>query len=303
MQKGHRNIADLYTIYCKNTIPGLQVPKDQFKRVLKRFSVLVIDKVLDAEEVKIPIIGTLRVKKVKQSFLPTKMKIDYQATKKAGKKAVAETEESTEDKPKKAAAKKTATPKAPKTATPKVDPTFKDERDGQVYKTAIIDGKTWMIEPFRHKPAKCDCIYWEEKDTTKGAFYTAAQAKMVVPVGWRIPTTEEYEALMAKVGTTQEAFTKAGFAVEFLRFDLAMYKTIRQYKNDAYMTKVLVGDKKAFYISENAYFLALKIFKSKAADGSDYETVSDYALLVEKDKAQISGGAWGNYFRMFLIKE
>ncbi len=86
MQKGHRNITVLYDIYCKNTVPGLQVPKEQFKNILKKFSVLLTDKVLDAEEVKLPIIGTLRVKKVKQSYLPTKMKIDYQATKLAGKK-------------------------------------------------------------------------------------------------------------------------------------------------------------------------------------------------------------------------
>jgi len=81
-----RNISSLFESYQKNTITGLQVPKDQFRRVIGRFSNLVIDKVLDAEEVKIPIIGTLRVKKVKQNFSNNKLKIDWAETKKANKK-------------------------------------------------------------------------------------------------------------------------------------------------------------------------------------------------------------------------
>ncbi len=206
----------------------------------------------------------------------------------AAKKPVAKTQKTT------TTTKKTAEPAAT---------TFKDERDGQVYKTTVIEGKTWMVEPFRYKPEKCDCIYWEEKDTTKGAFYTPAQAKRVVPAGWRVPTTEEYEALLAKLGTTKEGFAKAGFAVEFLKFDLAMYKTIRQYKNDAYMTKVLVGDKKAFNVSDNAYFLAQKSVKNKMADGTETETVFDWALLVKNDASQMSGVGAGDYIRLFLIKE
>lgn len=82
----NRGIVNLYENYCKTTVKGLEVSKEQFKRILKRFSILVIDKVLDAEEVKIPIIGTLRVKKVKQNFAINKLKIDWAETKKIGKK-------------------------------------------------------------------------------------------------------------------------------------------------------------------------------------------------------------------------
>lgn len=84
--KNTRGIVELYTNYTSNTIKDLQVSKDQFKRILSKFSSKVISKVFDAEEVKLPIIGTLRVKKIKQKYKDGKLKIDWQATKKAGKK-------------------------------------------------------------------------------------------------------------------------------------------------------------------------------------------------------------------------
>lgn len=81
----HRNIHEQYQYYCAHTIEGLRVPKEQFKKVLGRFSILIMDKLLEAEEVKLPIIGTLRIKKIKQKFTKNKLKIDYQETKKLGK--------------------------------------------------------------------------------------------------------------------------------------------------------------------------------------------------------------------------
>lgn len=86
MIKGHRNINSLYEIYCKNTVEGLIIQKKQFVKILKRFNKLVIDKVLEAEEVKIPIIGTLRVQKIKQNYKKEKLKVDWAETKRLGKR-------------------------------------------------------------------------------------------------------------------------------------------------------------------------------------------------------------------------
>lgn len=200
-----------------------------------------------------------------------------------------------------ATTQKTATTSTKKTTEP-ASTSYKDERDGQVYKTAIIDGKTWMVEPFSYKPEKCDCIYWEEQDTSKGGFYTAVQAQKVIPTGWRIPTIEEYEALLAKAGKTPEELKKAGFSIELLSFNLDMYQTIKKYKNDAYMTKVLVGDKKAFNYSEFTEFLALKITKNKLADGTEYDSIDEYTFRVYKESGSMVPGPARGYLRMFLIK-
>ena len=81
----NRNIKEQFNHYSKEVVPGLQVDKKTFKNVIKKFSVLVADKLLEAEEVKIPIMGTLRIKKCKQSFEKNKLKVDFQATKKEGK--------------------------------------------------------------------------------------------------------------------------------------------------------------------------------------------------------------------------
>lgn len=85
MKSKYRHNTELFEIYCKNTVQGLQVPKIQHNRIIGRFSKLVVDKILETEEVKLPIIGTLRVKKVKQKFVQNKMKVDWKATKESGK--------------------------------------------------------------------------------------------------------------------------------------------------------------------------------------------------------------------------
>ncbi len=80
-----RHINTLYENYSTNTIKGLVIPKEQFKKIIGKFSILVADKLMDAEEVKLPIIGTLRIKKIKQKYKDNKLKIDFNATKLAGK--------------------------------------------------------------------------------------------------------------------------------------------------------------------------------------------------------------------------
>ena len=81
----HRNITEQYDNYSKTVIGGLVVDKKTFKKILSRFSILVVDKVLEAEEVKIPILGTLRIQKKKQDLTKNKLKIDWAETKRTGK--------------------------------------------------------------------------------------------------------------------------------------------------------------------------------------------------------------------------
>lgn len=76
----------IYNQYCKEIPKNLQIPKGQCKNILKKLSAKVIIRVFDAEEVKIPIIGTIRVKKIKQKYSKNKLKVDWATTKKEGKK-------------------------------------------------------------------------------------------------------------------------------------------------------------------------------------------------------------------------
>jgi nucleoid DNA-binding protein len=76
---------DLFNYYTKNTIKDLVLPKEQCKNILKKLSSKIINKVFDAEEVKLPIIGSIRVKKIKHYFEHNKLKINWAETKKANK--------------------------------------------------------------------------------------------------------------------------------------------------------------------------------------------------------------------------
>lgn len=89
-----------------------------------------------------------------------------------------------------------------------------DERDGQTYKTVTIGGQTWMaqnlnysdavttpelegnISCFRDLSSNCD-LY--------GQLYTNSAAQEACPEGWHLPSSAEFDALIAYVGTSSSA--------------------------------------------------------------------------------------------------
>ena len=80
---------------------------------------------------------------------------------------------------------------------------FTDERDQETYKTAVFDGKTWMLEPLRHMPEGAkDLMYWgaSADNKAKGLFYGRGLVEKAIPAGWRLPTETEVKALLAKIG-------------------------------------------------------------------------------------------------------
>ena len=72
-----------------NIIQEFKISKEQFKRVIKSFSKKELDKILlDSEEVKLPILGTLRIKKIRQNLerqlYKNRLRIDWKETRKTG---------------------------------------------------------------------------------------------------------------------------------------------------------------------------------------------------------------------------
>ena len=70
-----------------NIIQEFKISKEQFKRVIKSFSKKELDKILlDSEEVKLPILGTLRIKKIRQNLerqlYKNRLRIDWKETRK-----------------------------------------------------------------------------------------------------------------------------------------------------------------------------------------------------------------------------
>lgn len=84
-----------------------------------------------------------------------------------------------------------------------------DPRDGMVYKTTTIGGKTWMAENLNYfdiegaaSSIKNDWCYWDKPENCEsaGRLYTWKVAQRICPEGWRLPTNEDWRALLTAVG-------------------------------------------------------------------------------------------------------
>jgi uncharacterized protein (TIGR02145 family) len=80
---------------------------------------------------------------------------------------------------------------------------FTDTRDGNTYQTIKIGTQTWMAENLAYKPEKGNFwAYGEDKKNVEkyGFLYDLETAKMIVPVGWHLPSMEEWETLYNYLG-------------------------------------------------------------------------------------------------------
>lgn len=84
-----------------------------------------------------------------------------------------------------------------------------DPRDGNVYKTTQIGGKTWMAENLNYfdiegaaSSIKNDWCYWDKPENCEsaGRLYTWKVAQRICPEGWRLPTKADWESLLQEVG-------------------------------------------------------------------------------------------------------
>jgi uncharacterized protein (TIGR02145 family) len=88
--------------------------------------------------------------------------------------------------------------------------TFTDKRDGKVYKTVVIGGKKWMAENLNVKTGTSWCYGNQESNCKKyGRLYSwSTAAKMACPNGWRLPTQDEWAALVKAAGGKEVAGKK-----------------------------------------------------------------------------------------------
>ncbi len=87
--------------------------------------------------------------------------------------------------------------------------TFKDNRDGKVYKTVQIGDQTWMTENLAFKvDSGCYAYDNDENNNSKyGYLYSIETAKKVAPEGWHLPTKADYFKLLNNFGGNENEET------------------------------------------------------------------------------------------------
>ncbi|NTW33985.1 MAG: hypothetical protein HGB12_15440 [Bacteroidetes bacterium] len=82
-----------------------------------------------------------------------------------------------------------------------VTATFNDARDSTIYKTVQIETQTWMAENLNYNANESWCY---KDDTCKcniyGRLYTWDAAKTACPVGWHLPSNDEWTILINNLG-------------------------------------------------------------------------------------------------------
>lgn len=78
---------------------------------------------------------------------------------------------------------------------------IKDLRDNEQYRVVRINNLTWMAENLNYKVGNSWCYDNDNLNCEKyGRLYDWKAAKKACPSGWRLPSSQEYDSLVKRVG-------------------------------------------------------------------------------------------------------
>ena len=170
--------------------------------------------------------------------------------------------------------------------------TMTDARDGESFQTVKIGKQIWMAENLKVKTEGSWC--YEDKETNcqkYGRLYNWDAAKVACPVGWHLPSKEEFEALFVAVGGEDVAGKKlksiSGWEKNGNGDDAFAFSALPAGGRNYYGNYYREGDLAFFwssteYNSDNAYNMYLN-FNFDYAYLDDYYKFNGFSVRCLKD--------------------
>ena len=102
--------------------------------------------------------------------------------------------------------------------------TFVDPADGQTYKWKVMqDGKKWLVENYRLKTPKAKVYKDNEANVAQyGRLYNWNELNTVIPSGWKLPSQDEWYALVWAYDSDDWKALKALYSTGYAGFNLEL---------------------------------------------------------------------------------
>ncbi len=168
---------------------------------------------------------------------------------------------------------------------------FTDSRDGHKYKIMQIEEQTWMAENLRYSGVKHYSVDGDSKnDAVYGFLYEWQEAKQACPVGWHLPSEEDFEDLIDYVGGDNKT------GAENLRATIWSYADDQSGKEMTGFGALPAG----LYLAGDYYN-----FGEDAGFWSSTEEDSSnaYGLSIEKRSVYLGSGAKTGAFSVRCLKD
>lgn len=138
--------------------------------------------------------------------------------------------------------------------------TFKDSRDGKVYKYVKIGTQTWMAENMAYKTSdKCWAYEGDQKNiSTYGYLYDWETAKKICPAGWHLPNETEFRKLIDYSGGEDSAGCKLKEAGN---------EHWKSNQNELFVSKAKITNSTGFTALPGGFRYELEIFRDIGNNG------------------------------------
>jgi len=164
---------------------------------------------------------------------------------------------------------------------------FTDSRDGRSYNVVKIGDLTWMVENLNYETETSVCPDGDSRNCKRlGRLYSWAEAKSVCPDGWRLPTKEDFEALVAATSgevAQSSSQSRAGLALK---------------SRDGWFKKGNGSDEFGFNALPAGYRVAISKADDGTISGGKFDGIGGYAYFWSA--TEDSENPESNAYYMFL---